>query len=100
MMSPELALFYREVQNWISQGFPEHPIFSPDYAVCLNLSIWSDHSEDLTHELKRQFKKEGLNSVYPFNNGNNSEFLEELMAEKLWQNPKRLEWVRNHAKAV
>lgn len=98
-----LTNFYQDIQAWIDAGFPQG-IFRKDRGVCANLVFWSENEGlsniawvELDLEMEDQFKQAGLHALYPFNNGQPAEFSIEFHSGTAYQNPKRLEWIKNHA---
>lgn len=102
-----LTNFYRDLQAWIDAGCPEpNPhFFRKRRGLCANLDAWCEKQHDLSYEqwrvldleLTSSFQEAGLDICYPFNEGSRMQFREEAYDLAMYENPKRLEWVRNHA---
>ena len=106
-----LKQFYKDLQAWIDAGFPVHPSFKIERAVCLQLLTYTKNEgyygyiHGATCEaLKREFWEAGLDTVYPFNPlpGNENDLCrsydEEFARKTLYFNKARLNWIWEHAK--
>lgn len=99
-MSPELKQFYREIQGWIDGGeTPEW--FKPSFALCKNLDRFANYRGfnllSLDLEMMEQFQRRSLSIAFPFNYGIWS-IMGEAEAGKVYKNPARLAWIKEHAK--
>ena len=105
-----LTQFYKEMQAWVDAGFPTGSL-STTHGLCTNLRIhvWEtrgitpreveDRILQLAGEMRDQFVAEGLDPVYPFNGGFADFDLESISCTK-YTNPKRLDWIKQHANPV
>lgn len=102
--SYDLSCFYQSIYQWIEEGCPQHPAFTTDRAICINLWRWAkicaglsrDRATTLDEELTRQFKVAGLDPTIPFNM-HSATYAEERDTRTLYENPRRLKWIKNHA---
>ncbi|QIG73109.1 hypothetical protein EVC00_003 [Rhizobium phage RHph_N37] len=99
--SDMLGMFYR----WLVDELEIGSIVSAR-GVCNYLDTWVTNARipyaayrELLAELKAQFEATYANDLAPFN-GNIRGFWSEQDRRALWTNPKRVEWVRAHAKLV
>ena len=96
-----LSKFYRDLQEWIDKGCPSHPKFITYQGICGQLDNYFPYREDrgtwerMRYELKSQFTNAGMDRIYPF--GGEVLYDIELNAETLYLDPKRLQWVKDHA---
>ena len=106
-----LKQFYKDLQAWINAGFPVHPSFRIECAMCSQLMTYTENAGyygyicDVTlGALKREFCEAGLCTVYPFNPAEESEhdlgksFNEEFARETFYENEARLNWIWEHSK--
>ena len=106
-----LKQFYKDLQAWINAGFPVHPSFRIERAMCSQLMTYTKNAghygyiRDVTcEELKREFREAGLDTVYPFNPVAKNEpdlgksFDEEFACETFYFNEARLNWIWEHSK--
>jgi hypothetical protein len=100
--SPKLKRFYKEYAKWLNDDAPEdHKTFARCYGLCGNLVKWCDKdSESLLAEMQKQFRKEGLCPILPFNDSLNfyQLYTTERIAGKCHLNEKRRQWVFEHTK--
>lgn len=94
-----LTDFYRSMQAWIVAGRPiVNPLgFYKGVGLCGNLSIFCPNTDIFTrlaHEMAQQFERAGLDTRVPFNSLENPYWVE---FDK-YENPKRLAWIKEHAK--
>lgn len=104
-MSPELQLFYREIQAWIDDGQRPHACFSRTFALCFQLTLWSAHkgftrpkAQELDWEQMELFESE-LREVglFPFNRREDDPmFSVEIVRGETYKNPRRLKWIKDH----
>lgn len=99
-MSPELAQFYSELQQFIDEGKTSKDKFKTDCGLCVNLAYFCKYHKipfskevDLDIELMKSFTEEGLPFSYPFNNGSLVAYSE----DDHLNNPLRLAWIKDHA---
>jgi len=103
-----LTQFYNEMQAWVDAGCPTGSL-STRYGLCTNLRVyvWANRHDltskevddrilQLTLEMQKQFVAEGLDPVYPFNEGFVDFDIETNSCTK-YTNPKRLDWIKHHA---
>ena len=106
-----LAAFYKDIQDWLNEGCPDHTIFNPARALCSTLLRYMSGTEILLRVrdiastlMKKGFRDAGLNTVYPFNPVAKNEpdlgksFDEELACETFYFNEARLNWIKGHSK--
>lgn len=98
-----LRQFYIEIYMWTVEGCPAHDVFRQDRALCSTLAHWVEYKwidrrlqNKIDDLLIDQFKRAGLNQHYPFNPESRT-YYQEMNDCKLWANPKRVQWVHNHA---
>jgi hypothetical protein len=99
-MSPELAQFYSELQQFIDEGKTSKDKFKTDCGICGNLYYFCKYHKipfsneaELYIELITSFKEAKLNFRYPFNNGS----LNAYVRDDCLNNPLRLAWIKDHA---
>ena len=90
-----LKQFYIEMQAWIDAGCPEHEAFRDYRALCSALTHWTE-SSSLVDEIISSFAAAGLSPNYPFNSSLR-DFENENDHNKIYQNPARLAWIKEHA---
>ncbi len=90
----------QDLQTWVEGGCPDHVIFSRHNAICHTTKRWFNHHsyQDwlVLYYFKDLFDAEGFNIEAPFNNGSLKQFRAELDKGTVYQNPKRLAWLRSH----
>ena len=91
--------------TWVEGGCPDHELFSRHNAICHTTRFWFRHHRypywsvrywPVLVYFKDLFDAEGLNREVPFNNGSLKQFRAELDKGTVYQNPKRLAWLRSH----
>lgn len=100
-----LSSFYKDMECWIDGPSKEHPCFTDQHGLCENLELWLSRQyemdwEDVVNirrELKDHFISRGLDSNYPFNGGDRLSYKDDFLNGTMYQNPKRLEWIRKWA---
>lgn len=99
-----LEMFYRDYAAWLDAGAPEHQPFSRSEGLCYSLIVWCYHKNTgesgktvLLMALSMSFHQAGLLRGTPFNEGI-TEFSLEAQGKACHLNPKRIAWVREHAK--
>jgi len=93
-MSKDLNQFYREMWTWVQDGCKGHPVFKTHYGLCHNLRRWeAGTNADLIRDQERCFFLQCGSVRVPFNND-----VEEYLHEDKYQNPKRLAFIKEHAK--
>ena len=110
-MSPELAQFYIDLQEWVSNGCPEgNPHnFDPEVGICNNLFYWAATDKkrvkilsDLKCSLRKQFTTAGLDEIYPFYAGDscdrNLRYRVEYLSGTVYKNLARLVWIAKKAR--
>ena len=103
-----LKQFYKDLQAWINAGFPVHPSFRIENAMCSQLMAYTKNEgyiRDVTCEaLKREFREAGLCPIYPFNpvskkeNSKGLTFDKEFIYKTFYSNKARLKWIWEHSK--
>lgn len=108
-MSAELKAFYIALQQWIDSGcFGSQPFVAIDsicpncYAFCKDKPHASARVAELRVEIIRQFIQAKLDSMYPFNSGEDQhqrrwQHQNESLNGTVWTNEARLAWVKKHA---
>lgn len=94
---PYSRTFYRALNKWISQGCPNHPIFCMT-GICRNYKnflISKNKNPKLIKHLMDSFISQDLDQTFPFND---SDYAAELSQYKIYKNPKRLAWIKDHCK--
>lgn len=96
-MNVELKQFYREIQQWIDDGCPDHDVFRKTTAICLSLERWLGYFDRKVNKiLEDSFNDAGLDFVLPFNK-DLGEFEVEMLNHSIYKNPARLAWIKEHA---
>lgn len=106
-MSPKLKAFYKAMQAWIDDGAPScNKIgFFKEYGLCTNLEIYIDSTNGhdysqcrrvLSGQMILQFEEAFLNSKHPFNESI-MDYSDEGNNQTIFQNPKRLAWIKQHS---
>lgn len=98
MTQKTLKQFYREIQQWIDDGCPEHDVFKTYRPLCRSINAWSSFDPHLSAELKGQFLTAGLHRDYPFNMGDPDNYGDEANDDTVFKNPARLAWIKEHSK--
>ena len=106
-----LAAFYKDIQDWINEGCPDHTIFNRARALCSTLLRYMSGTEipfrehDIASRLmEKSFTDAGLCPIYPFNPVSEKEddldksYNEEFARETFYFNEARLNWIYDHAK--
>ena len=90
-----LDYFYESVWDAIARP-TRYRWFNPETGLCHNFISFQEHhgidSPSLVR-LRKQLKDAGLGKAYPFNNSSS-----EYSKEVVYQNIKRLEWIKSHIK--
>ena len=99
-MFNQLAEFYEAYSDWIDAGAPESEPFSRRVGLCGSLCLYLTGKgcicpvRDMALKLmKSQFIKAGLSRDYPFNNAENSYYVECINAT-IHTNKNRIAWVK------
>ena len=106
-----LAAFYKDIQDWLNEGCPDHTIFNTAQALCSTLLRYMRGTEILLRVrdiastlMKKGFADAGLCPIYPFNpvrkkeNDKGLTFDEEFARETFYFNKARLKWIWEHSK--
>ncbi|QIG73166.1 hypothetical protein [Rhizobium phage RHph_I40] len=97
--SAMLGMFYRWLVERLDRGeFPYNGICLTFDSFYVEQGLSLDCYYDVYVELKQQFDTVYGNSTYPFDDP--LKYMDDKADNKLWCNPKRVEWVRAHAKLV
>lgn len=107
-MNKHLKQFFKELQQWIDAGCPEHPVFKNNTAICNSLINymcfkWPHASQETL--MKAQLALHSLLweqfslSKFPLNNGSLRMYYEEIETGTIYQNPARLAFIRQHSKS-
>ncbi len=99
-----LTDFYKEIQQWLDTGESNHPS-KKHYGLCTNLLVYSNRQDDEYTKnisaMRQQFNEANLRVDYPFNSAMDDAIYEnELRSGKLYENKKRLDWIKKHATPV
>ena len=99
-MLNQLAEFYEAYSDWIDAGAPESEPFSRRVGICGSLCLYLTNKgcrfpeRDMAlQSMKSQFIKAGLNRDYPFNNAENSYYVE-CVNGTIHTNKNRIAWVK------
>lgn len=99
-MFNQLAEFYEAYSDWIDAGAPEGEPFSRRIGLCGSLCLYLTSKgcicpvRDMALQLmKSQFIKAGLSRDYPFNNADNSYYMESINGT-IHTNKNRVAWVK------
>lgn len=98
-----LKAYLQSVQAWVEQGCPKSGIYSHGFGLCRNTfrflpGDW-ESSEKLRIELEEALMADGLDPEYPFNSSG-EDYDNECFLLSIWDNPKRLAWVKKHAETL
>lgn len=98
--------FLRELQDWIDRGMPKSPIFLKFEGICGSHRVWCDTYLELTEDEVKQQRNylESLwkdpsrdnSNLFPFN-ANGKDYDMELNEDIVYQNPKRLKFVKKYS---
>lgn len=88
----ELHKFLTRYVEWLDSGKERHMEFSKDRGLCLSAYLYGGN--DLTVKLEKEFYKDGLNKVLPFND-NTSDYTYEVYERIIHENTKRTAWARS-----
>lgn len=88
-----LQQFYNDYAAWLDAGAPEGRPFDRGYGLCHNLGKFADRDAHI--EMTRQFEAAGLDIDYPFTG--RYQFETDFDNETMHLNPKRIQWVKDHA---
>lgn len=100
-----LTQFYKDILSWVMAGCPEEKNnphgFTTRFGLCNNLYFWClRHNKQawirLSEEQELAFEGAGLSAAYPFN-GSEASYSKEQDKRQLYQNPRRLSWITEHA---
>lgn len=99
-MFDKLADFYKAYSDWIDAGAPESEPFSRRVGLCGSLCLYLASKgcrspvRYMTLQLmKSQFIKAGISRDYPFNNAENSYYVESIEGT-IHTNKNRIAWVK------
>jgi len=87
--------FMVEVQQWVAEGCPLHPVFWPHLGLCASFE-WFCRSrgagvdEGFDFAQKQIFKKVS----FPFNSSR-ADYRAEYLASTMYKNPRRLAFINN-----
>lgn len=90
-----METFYKDLLAWIKDGQKPHAVFSKYWALCHTVSRYAGDDEE-ANRLADAFAEAGLNRGTPFNEDFASWNLE-CLCGTLYQNPRRLHWIKYHA---
>ena len=99
-MPPILKQFFKDIDQWVEAGFPEHESFSTDYGICKNLL---DYLRDCPVCSSTQIKL--ITDVLDILMGNSSlpfnidyfDYKWEQHTNTLYTNPKRLAFIKKYS---
>ena len=89
--SKELYEFYKAWLKWAEGGGKEIDYFGVWYGLCCSATLYSEPGLDLTDQLKRDFRSQGLSVAYPFGE---STYRMYAVSGRMHTDPNRLAWVR------
>lgn len=99
-MFNQLAEFYEAYSDWIDDGAPEGEPFSRRVGLCGSVCLYLKSKGCNFRErevalllMRKQFIKAGLSRDYPFNNADNSYYLESIDGA-IHTNKNRMAWVK------
>lgn len=102
--SEELTTFYKAYLAWVEAGTPLDLTMRGTDGLCGNLMRFCDAHygfDKITmrtlDEMNIQFETAGLNHRYPFDDGEYRIYRRFAETGALHLNPKRIQWVREHA---
>lgn len=98
-----LKEYLQSVQVWIEQGCPRNAPYIVTCGLCRNTynffpGDW-EAIEKLQRELEDAFCADGLDPDYPFNSSG-EDYDNDCFTLSMWENPKRLAWVKKHAETL
>ncbi|MDR5839344.1 hypothetical protein [Caballeronia sp. LZ034LL] len=101
VQSELLTKFYQAYVKWLDEGAPIYHTFDRHHGLCMNLKRWSNRYAQVEYgslidEMARQLEDVGLGFLHPFND-NSFSFNYEADRGESHLNPKRIQWVRDHA---
>lgn len=92
-----METFYKDLLAWIKDGQKPHAVFSKHQALCHTVFRYAGY--DAAHRLMEDFEQTGLKVAIqgiPFNT-NPASYDIECLKGTLYQNPRRLHWIKYHA---
>lgn len=99
-MLNKLSEFYRAYSDWIDDGAPEGEPFSGRVGLCGSVCLYLKSKgcnfrerEMALFLMRKQFIKANLNRDYPFNNRDNSYYMESIDG-LIHTNKNRVAWVK------
>lgn len=99
-MFNQLSEFYKAYSDWIDAGAPEGKPFSRNCGICVSLTLHlkqmgltPKEREQARKLMRAQFIKAGLSRDYPFNNAENSYYVE-CINGTIHTNKNRVAWVK------
>ncbi len=111
-MSHTLKQFYQDLRCWLDAGKPRHPVFDGSDGLCWLLTRWGNHHRlgfplfnaikqeqgKLLHAVHIENRKAGTSASMdlPFNSGL-SEYYRECDNDTIFDNPRRLAYIREHS---
>ena len=105
MQSKELTCFYQAYLDWLENGCKPNSVFHTGFGLCRCLVDYlikvRDYSRNqawyVKKEMQDQFQEAGLDSLFPFSNGMRVPYIEESENFRMHLNPRRIQWVKEHA---
>lgn len=104
-MSPTLKSFYQDILKAVEEE-TKPDWFDPYCGLCTNLNCWYNAKSPYPHlnylavdrEMVSSFTNAGLDKHTPFNDVlRGLSYTQEQNLGILWENERRLQWVREHA---
>ncbi len=99
-MFNQLSEFYKAYSDWIDAGAPESEPFSRMVGLCGCVCLYLRSKDCNSHVresvlllMRKQFIKAGLDLDYPFNNQDNSYYVESIDG-LIHTNKSRIAWVK------
>lgn len=88
--------FFRDIDKWIKEGCPHHLTFSRYTGLCTNYALWCIDNCKKNHGMKLYFHHLGYDSIaHPFDD-TIEDLSEAIHQETIFQNPKRLAFIKKH----
>lgn len=74
----------------------DHPIFRKNMGLYSMYYKWGSYTKNKIHDMETDFTTAGLHDIFPFNE-TVRDYKEELTANSIYTNPRRLAWIKEHA---
>lgn len=93
-----LKAYLQSVQAWIERGCPEGAPYSRKCGLCRNVYKF-EFGGRIHSSLTLAFHQQKLDITYPFNSSF-QDYENECFLLSVWDNPRRLAWVKKHAETL